>query len=609
MAYEYNSQDQRFEFPNPYKVENIFKLIGSAIFLIAGILLLFSAKGALNKGLLAAMAPLCFGIFMLSYGGLLLARGLSNLKFYFGRDQPIGLSQELTGQSIGTAHGAQNTKEILRQSALSYQEPRGSVNGILYSIFPNLIFSPLFIRNAAEIQFQNAIVFVITLLSAVIAYFGASTHAAEWLGIFYNIIALMILLRPMAKPGHGAQPIGLSNVVFLIVIAILGPVIIPFVTQFAVAPEWLPSMGKALFTLIAALIAIGIFFMAVIAQMVKAPPQASAGMVQDSLSMNCQPMQLFDELERHLQNQWVSAIPNRIYSRILPQLELNKPRGSFEGEILEETQPVPINSLKDMTLASCFREKNYRWLAILNSFGLFCFVVSVILLCLFAKQIYQGQFIEFNVISYAFFGISMWILGKFCFDHGNYLWSRFDFVSDLIWVEAKGNYQLSKMDVGRYLDDSIKTQKEIINIESMTLRIWYAEITTTTFGKDQARSILSMVSKKDQALLLKSHLMDFVQDQSVIIAPTATGDLNRIQAINHLNASMGQANPTANLDPKTRLAINEIHQQSEQHTDQAMPITPNNTDTATSKNTLYCVSCGTQLEAHMKFCPQCGTQK
>ena len=484
MAYEYNSQDQRFEFPNPYKVENIFKLIGSAIFLIAGILLLFSAKGALNKGLLAAMAPLCFGIFMLSYGGLLLARGLSNLKFYFGRDQPIGLSQELTGQSIGTAHGAQNTKEILRQSALSYQEPRGSVNGILYSIFPNLIFSPLFIRNAAEIQFQNAIVFVITLLSAVIAYFGASTHAAEWLGIFYNIIALMILLRPMAKPGHGAQPIGLSNVVFLIVIAILGPVIIPFVTQFAVAPEWLPSMGKALFTLIAALIAIGIFFMAVIAQMVKAPPQASAGMVQDSLSMNCQPMQLFDELERHLQNQWVSAIPNRIYSRILPQLELNKPRGSFEGEILEETQPVPINSLKDMTLASCFREKNYRWLAILNSFGLFCFLVSVILLCLFAKQIYQGQFIEFNVISYAFFGISMWILGKFCFDHGNYLWSRFDFVSDLIWVEAKGNYQLSKMDVGRYLDDSIKTQKEIINIESMTLRIWYAEITTTTVGKD-----------------------------------------------------------------------------------------------------------------------------
>lgn len=42
--------------------------------------------------------------------------------------------------------------------------------------------------------------------------------------------------------------------------------------------------------------------------MVKQPPQASAGVVQDSLSMNCQPMQLFDELERHLQKNWESAI-------------------------------------------------------------------------------------------------------------------------------------------------------------------------------------------------------------------------------------------------------------------------------------------------------------
>lgn len=595
MAYEYNSQDQRFEFPNPYKIENIFKVIGAAIFMLAGVWLLFSAKGAFSISILAAVVPLAIGIFMFSYGGLLLAKGLSNLKFYFGRNQPVGLSQELSGQDVGTTNGAQDIKDILRQSALTYQEPRGSVNGILYTIFPNLIFSPLFIRNAAEIQFQNAIVFIITLCSALIAQIGASDNSAEWLGIFYNIITLIVLLRPMANPNSGSQNIGISKVVVLVLVAILGPVLIPFLTQNAIAPSWLPSMGKAIFTLVAALIAIGIFFLAVLAQMVKEPPQASAGMVQDSLSMNGQPMQLFDELERHLQNQWVSSIPNRIYSRLLPSLETHKVRGTFEGEVLEETQPVPANTLKDMTLASCFKEHNYRWLAILNTFGLICFLASVVLLSIFAHSIYNGHFVDITYFSFGFFGISMWILGKFCFDHGNYLWSRFDFVSDLIWVEARGNYQLSQMNFGRYLDDTVKTQKEIINIETMTLRVWYAEICTTTFGKYQERSILSMVSRKDAASQLKEHLISFAKNQSIIVTPTSQGDLNRIASMNHVNNTV---NGNSISGGEKRAALPDSAQD-----ENPSPIV------IKAKANIFCVSCGAKLEEHMVFCPQCGTKK
>ncbi len=44
MAYEYNSQDKRFEFPNPYRIENIFKVIGAIVFMLAGLSLIFSAK-------------------------------------------------------------------------------------------------------------------------------------------------------------------------------------------------------------------------------------------------------------------------------------------------------------------------------------------------------------------------------------------------------------------------------------------------------------------------------------------------------------------------------------------------------------------------------------
>ncbi|MEB3768014.1 zinc ribbon domain-containing protein [Acinetobacter sp. MD2] len=600
MAYEYNSQDQRFEFPNPYKIENFFKILGAVIFMMAGMWLLFHAKSVLHNNLLAAAIPLLLGIGMLGYGGLLLAKGLANLKFYFGRNQPIGLAQEFSAQQLGSTQGAQSIKEMLRQNALSYKEPHGSVNGILYSIFPHLIFSPLFIRHAAEVQFQNAIVFIITLLSALVAKLGAAPNVAEWLGIFYNILALAILLRPMASPKNVSQDLGVSKVIILVVIAILGPVVLPFFTQNAVAPTWLPGMDKAIFTLIAALIAIGLFFLAVLAQIVKKPPQASTGMVQDSLSMNCQPAQLFDELERHLQNQWVSAIPNRIYSRLLPNLELNQERGSFEGEILEETQPVPVNTRKDMTLSSCFKEAQYRWLGVLNSFGILCFLVAVVLLGLFATSLYNGRFVDFSYFGLGFFGLSMWILGKFCFDHGNYLWSRFDFVSTLIWVEVKGNYQLSRVDFGRYLEDTIKTQKNVINVETMTLRVWYAEISTTTFGKYQQRSILNMVARKDAALELKEHLATFIQDQSMIVAPTANTDLSRIASINQINHAMQHPTQAANAA--------EIGITMAEATFNLNPTTTN-TGTSEAQVPMFCTGCGYQLSESMLFCPKCGTKK
>lgn len=83
-------------------------------------------------------------------------------------------------------------------------------------------------------------------MSALIAYVGASPNTGAWLGIVYNAIILIVLLRPMANPNSGAQEIGLSKVIGLVLVAILGPVLVPILTQHAVAPIWLPSMDKAI---------------------------------------------------------------------------------------------------------------------------------------------------------------------------------------------------------------------------------------------------------------------------------------------------------------------------------------------------------------------------
>ncbi|MFH4333791.1 zinc ribbon domain-containing protein, partial [Acinetobacter baumannii] len=80
-------------FPNPYRIENIFKVIGAIVFMLAGLSLIFSAKGLFSNVVFVALPPLIVGLAMSSYGALLLTTGLSNLKSYFGRDQPAGLAQ------------------------------------------------------------------------------------------------------------------------------------------------------------------------------------------------------------------------------------------------------------------------------------------------------------------------------------------------------------------------------------------------------------------------------------------------------------------------------------------------------------------------------------
>ena len=179
-----------------------------------------------------------------------------------------------------------------------------------------------------------------------------------------------------------------------------------------------------------------------------------------------------------------------------------------------------------------------------------------------------------------------------------------NFVSDLIWIEAKGNYQISQMNFGRYLDDTIKTQKEVVNIETMTLRVWYAEISTTTFGKYQERSILSMIAKKDEAIAIKEHLSTFAQDQSIIVAPTAQSDLNRMSALNHLNNAVGATQATqVNQGVMTAGADHPAIQDQFNNTDSQEPII------VRTEAYVFCTSCGHKLEKSMLFCPQCGTAK
>jgi hypothetical protein len=545
------------------------------------------------------------GVAMLIHGMVMATKAMSRLRFFFGRGQPASLAQNLTPDQNGTTKDAAGLTELMRHSSLAYPEPTGPLNGLLYSIFPNLIFSPAYIQTVAQRQFQNVLAFAVTLLSLLISLFGTSHESAGWLGLFYFGMALFILIKPVEAGAQGQANIGMKGTIGLVVVAILGPVIVPMLTKGIAPAAWLPGAGQAALVMVCGIVGIVLFFQAVMSQCQSGTPTVTMAVVQDTLTINGHPNQIMDELDRRMQDSWVASLPNRVYTRIIPEVLLNNEAGSFEGEAVQETQPVPRAEMADMTWKSCFSEPRYRWLGWLNSFGVGTLLFAVVLLALFGARFFNGSTVETGYSAAATLGVSFWMLGNFCFRSGGVLWGRFDFVSKLIWVEMKGNYQSAKMGYGNQFTDRIKTEKNVINIETMTLRVWIAEIESVAFGKDSRRSVLAMRGLKDEAEGLHRVLTNFGTQQSMIVAPTSSVDMQRAQALASMNNIQGQTPPMQALPGAIAAAIQNVAAPGAA----AAVATPTQPEATPPIIHYHCPSCEAAYKEGAKFCPDCGTRR
>lgn len=583
MSYEYSSESGRLDVPNPFRVENLFHFIASAILLVGGLALLLVSRSNLSVQLsLLSVAPLVVGVYLVLHGIGYAARAMTQLRFFFGRGEPRGLAQEIAGDAGNGNPQSAAIKEAMRQNALAYKEPVGALNGLLYSVLPHLIFAPHPIQMIAQRQFQTAVAMGVTLLSFLIAWVGFSNGPqSAWLGLFYFAFSAFLLLRPLEYGDVSQTSLGVHGLVVLILAAIFGPVLIPIVAAKLPDISWLSLNGQTLLLLLAALGAVLLFFIALTKQLI-APPRTTMGCETLALSFNAHPKQLLDELDRELQANWVEKIPNRRYEKKLPGLTASS--GEFISEILEETQPMPAESLRRFDFANCFTQPRYQWLAWFNIFGLVLMLIAVVALVLFGAWIKPAAD-DPKIMAFATFGTAMLLVAHFCFKAGHRLWERFDFLSELVWVEMKGNYQSAKMDFGNQLTDHIKTQKQIINIETMTLRVWVAQIETVSFGKGAPRWLVGMAGLPDKARQLSDHLNQFAGNQSMIVAPTAQADIQKIGTLGALNKFGGNATTTL---PKEM---------------QALLVQQAGTVATASQQ---CGQCGTSNDAYSLFCTNCG---
>jgi hypothetical protein len=296
-----------------------------------------------------------------------------------------------------------------------------------------------------------------------------------------------------------------------------------------------------------------------------------------------------DELDRVLQDDWVERIPNRRYTRALPLV--GSGTGTFGAELVEEMQPIPTSDQRRLDLTAAFSLPRFRWIAWLDVTGVSLIVLATAWLITFGARFHPAS-VEPRLFSLATLGLAMLALGHYCFRAGNSLWGRFDFTSRVVWVEMQGNYQSARMDFGNTFSDRVKTEKQIINIETMTLRVWAADLDSVIFGKHAKRYITGLSGVPGFAKQMVNHLSDFAHNQSIVVAPTSQVDLQKGAMLGALN-QVGGAIPSAPLLPTMMKAVAAA-------TTAVMP------PAAAQSPAANCSGCYSPIEPSDRFCGACG---
>ena len=614
MAYEYSSEQAQLDFPNPYRIENILWGIRAGILLVCAIALMFLARKHLAAQAIGSfVVPLALGAGLFVLSAWSFVRIGKQLRVFFGRGQPAGLVTELPADQIGTTEAAKGLMQTVRQGALEFAFPTGALNGVLYSLVENLITAPEYIQNVLQRRFSNlasyAFLLVIMGVATVLTW---GTPVQGWVGAFFLALVVFMAVKPATRNGAQAKvSFNVTQVVVLVLVAILGPVLLSFLQTSLPDLSW-ASFGTQALIILVTLVGIEAVFFVAVQRHIDLPPPVSKVDTQDTVSFNSDPNLLMQELDREMQRNWVHRIPNRRYARVLPEIALNEGAGKFKAQLLEESQPLAPRAFSKMDWSVVRAYPRFFWLMLIDLLGVLLTLAGAMALVVFAVQFDPLQDWR-PVLGFASLGLSLVAVGGYAFRSAHTLWGRFDFESTLTWVEMEGSYMRSKVDIGNRLQDRVFTARDVVNVESMTLRVWVMDLRSVVFGHQSHgsmtnRIITGMVSRPTDAQYLKNLVCQFASEQSIVVAPRAMEDAQRMAALGALNhrgesGTAASALPTGMLAGAMLQAVGAMASPSEANGGASVVATA-----AARQPARHCRSCGTAHEAEDAFCEGCGTR-
>lgn len=536
MAYEYNPESSRFNLPNPHRIENAVLGALAAVMIVCGLVVLYAAQSALaaRDGRTTTLC-LLVGLGLLVYGGWSVVRVLRQFTFWFGRDQPGGFRAD------------QNLLETLRQNAIGFLTPSRASDQLLYRMVPNLVFSPRRVQERARQQFNNMLVLAgIGLCYGVSTIGGVAVNISGWVNLLFFILITTFILLPLVERGRRVA-FGPLHLIGLLALSILGPTALGLLGgDLPPAPTALNFAVLNMVALASALLLNGLIIVALL-HMVMVPERINSANHLARVSMNAHPRQLVVEFDRLMQALWTEKIPNRRVVREEPSLKGRS--GHFHANLVEESQPVPRDSGL-LRFADALSLREYRFLTVLDLLALVMGSGGALYLTAVSGRAEAPIHLTGLLI-----GFQMVVISLYAFAVSNFLWRRFEFSSRAYWLEIDGNYQQSQVDYGRTLDDTIKTTKQVVNIEDMTVRLWVADLYSVCFDIDDPRDLISMAGVQDEAERIGRQLEQFAADQRIFVAPSSGRDASSLEQMGALNRASAAASSLtgAQHDARARL--------------------------------------------------------
>ncbi len=313
----------------------------------------------------------------------------------------------------------------------------------------------------------------------------------------------------------------------LVSFMVIGPTLIAkYLPTFDIAPMWLAPAC----VLLGAIGASGLFFAAILSR-IDSAPQTAVSCDQTTIGMNCQPSQLWTAIGRDFQDKWARGIPNRQYTNVEPVALQGQ--GAFTGNVLEETQPTPTNSVESSNIREALKSEPTRYLVLL-CFWATLMAIAAVGVAAYAANHYPTM-TKMEMSRSLLTIIAFETVSLLAFKLGHLLWSRMYFKSRLTWIEVAGTYQTAELDIGNQLTGNARSKSTVIKIEDATLRVWVTDIVTVVFGKESPRFIMAMAPADGAAASVARRLKEFANDQSMVIAPTSNRDAQKAAALRAMN--------------------------------------------------------------------------
>ena len=601
MAYDFGSQT--LGIANPFKKEGVFRAVGGglvlalAIYAVAGVPDLFAENKVRGYTLLGvAFVLIVSGIKHCAVGILQLMR------FFVGRTVPTSLAYN---HSVSEQDAAQAEKKSLLYSKESlhamlmgrrnttFEEPRGWLARLVHSVLPKLTFLPFPLRHLSQEIIAMAVTFLVALLAFAIVYFLVSNGLAGEVAkvLVMPLLSILLLVYLIANWGSTAKGIhnegnsqlakasslSLGVIIGLAIVVPLGAGVfldelvgrdIDKVQAWANTFPLFSAWANLALLLVCVIAVMALIMPLLYKRMGQVTPKTEVSEFRANMQESVHPNEIFINIENIvLANRRYREVPNRIYADFDPRLkEQAEGKGSFEGELLIETQPtltagVTLPEKRKMTLTAVAQ------VAVVAAAILF-YVGGLQLAEVLDLVIRQGVNTDEQVNSAITMGNNLiWLIFAWLTVRGaanvmnkasHMFWGEMTFSSLLMFMKTEGTYTESRVSTGMAIHDSTRSENVVVR-SSITPWIITSRINTSIFATsgmnnlESPRFIMGMNKNDAELGEIVTEIKAFLRGRETIASITNEADLANAGTIHQVN----QQTRSHNDEPQSKITLEQ----------------------------------------------------